>query len=550
MMGAVTLAPAHAATAVGAIDGEKAQIVASPGTLTSVTGSPVVTTLTASTLTIAPWIAYYLFPTWKCMKANNTSCTHADLGNPYYKQIVLLPTGYAESDRAQFWTDFDTFRNQMANSGTVWSTQKKDQILWVGYFAPGNPLGQGANFSAEIAPHPIRGYALALHLDDVYAKVDQIKSTDIAELNPMGTMVIFNAIPDQKVTANAAPPSFVSKKFGIAKMTRKDLDSGYIATHELGHAAMNFLDEYVEPGMENLNIRSFDIATPLALFNGTWSSAITAISDLFGVYDYNISEILAANGNVNIALQSVPSTVQSPISGKQTYAYEGGMFTGLGTFHMAGNNLMNGNNVMRGPDDGFGYAHSGSQQQVIDAAFAGTVERANDRIRNAGPKNGWPLVLGSSTHVMMYDGDKNNHFHPSQYYVVQVGWYEREWYTAWWGPIPYPDYKDVWKTAQNNAYPARHTIDLKASSLYGLANFAQGLLCGVGVTEIGGFKLCTQPLDTVATNFLPTFTFATPYEETYVPASQWMTKYWWRFATWNGTAYSYYTGWSSFYRSF
>jgi hypothetical protein len=41
-----------------------------------------------------------------------------------------------------------------------------------------------------------------------------------------------------------------------------------------------------------------------------------------------------------------------------------------------------------------------------------------------------------------------------------------------------------------------------------------------------------------------------PYEETDVPASQWFTTYWWRFKTWNGSAWSNNTGWSSFYRSF
>src|SRR5262249_22552750 len=184
-----------------------------------------------------------------------------------------------------------------------------------------------------------------------------------------------NAIPDQKVTANAAPPSFTGKPFGVAKATRKDLGNPYVVTHELAHASMNFLDEYVEQGLEEVNMRSFDVATPLVLFDGSWSSAIKAISNLFGIYSYEISEMLAANGNVNIALQAYPSTVGP---GSEYYPYEGGMFTGRGTFHAAGNNLMNGNNVMRGPDDGFGYAHSSDQQQIIDLAFTGDFYRANN----------------------------------------------------------------------------------------------------------------------------------------------------------------------------
>jgi hypothetical protein len=57
-------------------------------------------------------------------------------------------------------------------------------------------------------------------------------------------------------------------------------------------------------------------------------------------------------------------------------------------------------------------------------------------------------------------------------------------------------------------------------------------------------------LATLSTSFLPTVDFMTPYQETEVPASQWMTTYYWRFKTDNGSQQSGYTGWSSFFRSF
>src|SRR5262249_59497319 len=120
----------------------------------------------------------------------------------------------------------------------------------------------------------------------------------------------------ESVTANWAPPPLPVRSFGIAKMTRKDLDSPYIATHELAHASLNFLDEYVESGMEELNIHSVDPFTPLAQFDGSWSGAISAIQTLIGYYDIKISDILAANGNVNIATTSTPCTVRSPISSR------------------------------------------------------------------------------------------------------------------------------------------------------------------------------------------------------------------------------------------
>src|SRR5258707_11259483 len=156
---------------------------------------------------------------------------------------------------------------------------------------------------------------------------------------------------------------------------------------------------------------------------------------------------------------------------------------------------------------------------------------------------------------MHYDGDKNHHFQPTRSYTVQVGWYERNWRTCWAVFVPYPCYDDVWRTAQTNVAPTARSLDLKVSSLCGLANLAQGALCGVGISEVpkpdgsGSFRLCDQDLNPIADNFLPTVKFTVPYQDVEVPASQWLTTYWWRFSTYNGVVSSGWTGWSSFYRS-
>jgi hypothetical protein len=327
-----------------------------------------------------------------------------------------------------------------------------------------------------------------------------------------------------------------------------------VLLHELAHAGLNFVDEYVEEGFEYLNIRSLDILSPLALFDSTWPGFVTSIGDLFGVYDYNISEILANNGNDHVAISSVPSTVYSPISPPQQFSYEGGLFFGKGTYHPAGKNLMNDDRVNPSSLNGFAYAHSPVQQLVIDNAFGAAPYRANDRLRTAGPRDGWQSALGASTVVMWFDGDKNHHFHKTQKYAVQVGWWERVWKTCYAGPIPYPCYTDAWRTAEKTVYPTVRNIELRGTSLYGLANLTQAVLCSLGVTEVPNldgttFKLCTQPLSSVASAFLPTFSFRTPYQETQVPASQWFTTYWWRVSSFNGTVSSGFTGWSAFYRS-
>jgi hypothetical protein len=517
------------------------------------------TGLSSSTITLATYDWWWWPVVWKCKHANGQSCTSTEMANPWFKQVFITSTGFAESERNDFWAEFDRIIGFMTgpDAGSVWSVQQRDRLLFVGYFVPGGALGAAdAAFGGQIAQHPIRGYATSLQQDAVYAKIAAITASEIPALRPFSAGVLFNTF-QTPVTANAAPPSFVQKPFGVAKFTRADLNErgSYITTHELAHAGLNVLDEYVEHGFADVSIRQLDAATPLALFDWSWGGFVDAISDLFGVYDYNISEILAANGNDNIALRRWPATVWTSGWSSEYYAYEGGMFFGLGTFHMAGDNLMNSNYVVRGPGDGFALAQSGSQQRVIDQAFGVGSGRPNDRLRNAGPKNGWPLALGSSTHVMLYDGDKNHHFQPTRSYAVQVGWYDRVWRTCWEGWFPYPCYDDVWRTAQTSVAPTRRAIDLPLSSLWGLANLTQDALCAVGVTELqkpdgsGTFKLCEQPLSTISTTLLPTVKFTVPYQDVEVPATQWMTTYWWRFSTNNGVVQSGWTGWSSFYRS-
>jgi hypothetical protein len=503
----------------------------------------------------ASWLAAPV--TWKCVHANGAACSAGEMSSSWYKQILILPSGFAEADRDAFWQEFDNtvaLMTRPENAGSSWSVQRAGQLIFVGYFIPGGALGTTtATFGGKVATHPIRGYALSLSQQRVYSKIDAIRWWEIPSLRPFGAAVLFNTFQNP-VTANAAPPSFVQRPFGVCKFTRYDLRNAYVSTHELAHASLNYLDEYVEPGFQDLSLKQIDVATPLVLFDWSWGGFIRAINDLLGVYDYNISEILAHNGNDNMATTSWVTSVWTPGFAGQSYQYEGGMFFGRGTWHQAGDNLMNSWTVWRGPGDGFAYAHSPSQQQVIDNAFDGGIRRPNDRIRNAGPRNGWPLAFGSATHVMLFDGDKNHHFHPTQYYTVQVGWYDRLWKTCWqWGFIPYPCYDDVWRTAEAGVYPEYRAVNLPLSAAYGLAKLAQQLVCAVGVNEVnsngGTIRLCDQSIDTMANNFLPTLSFRVPYQDVNVPASQWFTRYWWRFATWNGGTSSGWTGWSSFYRS-
>ena len=222
--------------------------------------------------------------TFRCRKADGSGCSSADMNNSSLRQILILPTGYAESERDDFWDDFDTMVDQMTGggAGSSWTVTKSNLLRFVGYFEPSGELGTAqAAFGAKVPPHPIRDYALSLSQSAVYDYVDDLTATAVPNLNPFGAIVIFNTFQSD-VTANASPPNFVSRAYGIAKCTRDDVSTPYIATHELAHAGLNLLDEYVEGGFQNLSINQIDILTPLALWDGSWGGFVNAISDLFG----------------------------------------------------------------------------------------------------------------------------------------------------------------------------------------------------------------------------------------------------------------------------
>jgi hypothetical protein len=409
-------------------------------------------------------------------------------------------------------------------------------------------------FKASIPAHPIRGMALSLDQASVYAKITAL-TAEISNLRPMSVGVLFKSDLDN-VTANAAPPSVIGKPFGVAKFTTFDLHDrrAYLPVHELAHAGLNFLDEYVEGGFEDLNISQIDVLTPLALFDSTWGGFVNSVADLLGIFDMRLSEILANNGSDNIATRKQPATVDTPGFSKEQYIYEGGMFFGRGTWHMQGDNIMDGGSVERGPGDKFAYAHSPAQQAVVHEAFGATAHRPNDRLRNAGPSSSWPSALGSETKVMLFDGDKLHHWHPTRTYNVQVGWYERKWKTCWALFIPYPCSEDVWRVAERTSWAAERKIELRATAAYGLTSLLQKVVCALGVNEIKSgndtFRICDQGVEAITSAFLPTIVWRLPYQEVKVPASQWFTKYYYRFRTDNGTHVSGYTGWSTFIRTF
>jgi len=278
-----------------------------------------------------------------------------------------------------------------------------------------------------------------------------------------------------------------------------------------------------------------------------------ALLNLIGTYNIKLSEVLAANGNDNIDVTKYPSRVATPNYTQNNYEYEGGMFFGRGTWHDRGNNIMNSDHIKRGADDGFDYAHSGSQMEVVKNALdqTKTAARPNDRIRNAGPMGIFDLTFGSGAKVILFDADKHHVFHPTASYDVQVTWTDRSWAVCWkWG-VPYPCVELKQKTVQKNVRPNKRYIDLETSKLGWLAGLLQNVMCSTGIASMvsGDANLCEMSVDEMTSNLLPSIKFLMPYQEVNVPADQMITSYYWRFRTHNASFTSGWTGWSEFHRA-
>jgi hypothetical protein len=313
----------------------------------------------------------------------------------------------------------------------------------------------------------------------------------------------------------------------VARFTSEQIHSGnYIPVHELAHAALNFLDEYVEDGFENLSIRQLDVLSPSVFFG---------LSLPFDTYDYNISEILAGNGPINLATRPDVTTVETPGTKPQVYEHEGGLFFGRGTFHAAGDNLMHANAFQRGGGDGFAYDHSGAQWEFINAAFGEAPYRANDRLKNAGPRDGWPSAE-SSVDLLLYDADKNNSLFPTKEYVVQVGWYEAG--------------NPTLHVVSHSFSPQKRVADLPFPGYRTEELLLLQVACRAGMTELSSQLAGLEVCDRQNSGQFTTLRFYVPYEIVTIPAPQPNTQYWWRFRTDNGHQTSGWTGWSSFYRSF
>ena len=469
-------------------------------------------------------------PDGSCLRGDGRTCTESDLADPQLRHILVLSAGYPDGSAESFWRDLELLVDRMGNPQTAqdaWSVQKRGRILYIGYFTGGGPFGSDATaFDARIVTDPVGVPTLAARHDAIQRFVAE-QQARMPSLRPLAAAVL--AQSDATVAPHAAPPAFSSREYGIALFTSGHLRLGsYVPAHELAHAALNFVDEYVEAGLEPIDVRILDALAPQLVLPSPGASG----------HAYRVSEILAANGPANLAVRPDVTTVETPGTSRERFAYQGGLFFGRGTWHDAGDNLMNSNRVQRGPGDGFAFAHSPSQQAFIATVFGDAPARANDRLRTAGPVNGW-LTAGPTVDLLLYDGDKRNHWHPTTSYDVQVGWFERTDSGAF-----------RWRMESLAVTPVQRTVDLALRGDNPLDWLLLAAACRAGATELSSELHGTEVCDRQGAGFVPVLRFYVPYEEVTVPTSQPFTTYFWRFRTSNGSRTSGWTGWSSFYRSF
>lgn len=476
-----------------------------------------------------------------CLKGDFTECSSTDLSDPNHKrQVIVFPAGYTANDYQLFRENFEDLLTQNSDTRqTPFSEVHKDKILYRGFWLPDGGMDSGdTTFDAAVIDHPIRGLGLTLEQSQVINKVTQLKARD-SKLKPLAVIVIFNTV-EGDITANASPPNFIDQEFGIAKITRGNLSGSYTGMHELAHAMLGFLDEYVESGFENTDITTYDIWTPFVTADASW----VGVESWFGVYSLRISDILADNGNDNISTSKIPSRVLP--SEKNEYEHQGGMFFGKGTWHDSGNNLM---------DSSRSFAHSYSQSEVIKQAFIepSKAGRPNDRIRNAGPA-AWFPKFGGNVKAMIFDADKNHRFHPTTSYDIQLIWTERFWSDHRENDrctnylVGYLCLKD--RKFEKTVVPIKRYVELDGSKLFGVAKLMQDVICGLGVSSLGTIDVCSMSVEDASISFLPTLKFIVPYQDVGIPADQRLTSYKWRFRTKNGTYTSGWTGWADFTRVF
>lgn len=483
---------------------------------------------------------------WTCTTGDGRRCDEAVLGDlSSYRQILVFPTGY--QDRAVFELEADTLRKSTTvdviraypedTESEMWSSVHRERLLFLTYWIEGGPVGsEDAVFGGRLAPLPVREGAQRLKHDEpaVDAEVEALQEV-CPGLDPISVVALFEE-QESFGTANATPPIYMKRAFGIARISNKSIFSHYVGPHELGHSAMGWLDEYIEGSLRYVNVHELDRLTPILIMDQGLGAVMF---DLLGVYDMSLSEMLFSNGADNVSLVEFPGRVRTPAGalGSEPYLDEGAYFGyGIYRFGEDDENLMGDYRTqferMR---------QSPVQVRLMNSAFGTGQDRTNDRLVNAGPPSGFNLAFGPKWQVMLFDEDKNHRWHPTQRYEIEVQWTEQNWVTCRMTAWPYADYpclETTTKTVRKYIDPTADLTSLDGNALLALGNWAIDLLCQSGdvmLSDLGielgiDINICeVGGLDNLLESQFGTLSVHLPYQFIEIPTPRPFTEYLWRF---------------------
>lgn len=498
-----------------------------------------------------------------------------DTGNPFYiptsdfKQIVIFSAGYPdvvdpllnkygtsvgkelfELETKNLWLEPAKVPSSSKLKNN-WMKTQQNKLMYLTHWLRGNPIArQGAVFEAGYVWMPVREpagiYRLWVNDRLVEAKVQSLDDF-CTKLKPFAVTVVLDTeaairsgeIPGPKnVTDAASVPGLTKRPYGVARISNTKLnddsttienDAWWIGPHELGHAALNLADEYIE--IPFLNAHILDLLDPYLILmeNGVRSPINLQYIDL--------SEILIGNGLDNISLQKYASdrnahNWNSSVDYLQEGAYfEKGVFRFLDTnspVNLAGERV----NLMSHVSAGY---ETPELARVVDTAFNGFSGRLNDRIINAGPPSG-SITTTDTTRVLLRDADKNHHFHPTQEYWVNVVW-----------PEPCPSAEnpaDSCTQPQNNLTVKSTWITVTPTKIVlSLDSYPAIEALGKTVDDICNYINSYTIYDCYSAaltsgGFLPMTEAHIPYQSVEIPTPTVGQDYYWSFGTFNGKSYT------------
>ncbi len=408
-----------------------------------------------------------------CQLGNGKTCNWGEVN----LNIAVLPAGYSVDDYQLFVADYKRLVSLLSSiDAPVFTSQYKQRIAYHGRWIPGGEVGStSANFRAEITSVENLGKFLTLNQSMLSKKIGEFSFYNLRNPYNLDAVVVIYKTAVEDVRPLSTPAQFTKRNYGIMRISSQQLSNGYIVSHEIGHAALNFLDEYSETGLGTDNITDLVIDPGLTRYDSIISLLIGKYPKFYEMYPLNFAEILADNGTRNTQTQILPLDVP--------FSAEGAALFEQGVYHSPDPSIM-------GRDESFSLEHNQAQTDVIEQTFGFSSKKSNNRVKAIGPIDIWSKTSdGKIIPFMFYDANKNAHLNPTTAYEIQFIHEVRIWETCWASEIfPYPCYRTEWQSYIKQFYKENNWLELDGSTLASMN--LDNRLCLIGAPDTYGNDVC------------------------------------------------------------